>query len=140
MPTYAEIRLAVFPGRSVRRELDAFDPDCVHVATEGTLGLAARNYCRRRRLPFTTAYHTQFPEYVRARVPIPIDVITSGKVGVLDADLHEACRRALTLDRNDCRALVEKRSWRQSTLQFERYLAPRTRATAAAQPDSSASR
>jgi hypothetical protein len=43
LPTYSEIRLAVFPGRGLRRELDAFDPDCVHVATEGTLGLAARN-------------------------------------------------------------------------------------------------
>jgi glycosyltransferase involved in cell wall biosynthesis len=299
LPTYAEIRLAVFPGRGVRRELDAFDPDCIHIATEGTLGLAARNYCRRRRLPFTTAYHTQFPEYVRARAPIPvawtvrllrwfhrpaartmvpterireklegrgfanvviwsrgvdtqlftpevrfdyrlprpiwiymgrvaveknietfldldlpgskviigdgpdrkrleahhadchflgyrfgselaahmaggdvfvfpsrtdtfgivmleamacglpvaalpvdgaIDVITSERVGALDTDLREACRRALTLERNDCRAFVEKRGWRHCTLQFERYLAPRTRATAAAQPDNSASR
>ena len=72
LPTYSEIRLALFPGRSVRRELDEFDPDCVHIATEGTLGLAARRYCRRRKLPFTTAYHTQFPEYVRARFPIPV--------------------------------------------------------------------
>ena len=299
LPTYAEIRLAVFPGRGVRRELDDFDPDCVHIATEGTLGLAARNYCRRRRLAFTTAYHTQFPEYVRARAPIPmswtvrllrwfhrpaertmvpterirekllgrgfanvviwsrgvdtqlfspepcfdyllprpiwiymgrvaveknieaflnlelpgskvligdgpdkkrlearyadchflgyrfgtelaahmaggdvfvfpsrtdtfgivmleamacglpvaalpvdgpIDVITSERVGVLDDDLRKACLGALQLGRQDCRAFAEKRSWRKSTLQFERHLAPRTRATAAAQPDSSASR
>ena len=299
LPTYSEIRLAVFPGRGVRRELDAFDPDCIHIATEGTLGLAARNYCLRRRLPFTTAYHTQFPEYVRARAPIPIswtvrllrwfhrpatrtmvpterireklesrgfanvviwsrgvdtqvftpdkrfdytlprpiwiymgrvaveknteafldldlpgskvvigdgpgrrrlesrypetrflgyrfgkelaahmaggdvfvfpsrtdtfgivmleamacglpvaalpvdgpiDVITSERVGVLDEDLRRACLGALQLGRQDCRAFAETRSWRQSTLQFERYLAPRTRATAVAQPDSSASR
>lgn len=72
LPTYSEIRISLFPGRSVRRELDAFDPDCIHVATEGTLGLAARRYCIRRGRPFTTAYHTQFPEYVRARFPIPI--------------------------------------------------------------------
>jgi glycosyltransferase involved in cell wall biosynthesis len=299
LPTYPEIRLALFPGRSVRRELDAFDPDCVHLATEGSLGLAGRNYCRRRRLPFTTAYHTQFPEYVRARAPIPvawtvrllrwfhrpatrtmvpthrireklesrgfgtavvwsrgvdtqlfsprerfdyglprpiwicmgrvaveknieaflkldlpgskvvigdgpdrhelqaqytdtrflgyrfggdlaahlaggdvfvfpsrtdsfgivmleamacglpvaafpvdgpIDVITSERVGALDENLREACLRALELDHRDCRAFVEDRSWRKSTLQFERYLSPRTRATAAAQPESSASR
>ena len=299
LPTYAEIRLAVFPGRSVRRELDAFDPDCVHIATEGTLGLAARNYCRRRQLPFTTAYHTQFPEYVRARAPIPIactvwllrwfhrpaartmvptlrirkklesrgfenvvlwsrgvdthlfsprerfdydlprpiwiymgrvaveknieafldldlpgskviigdgpdkkrlearytdshflgyrfgrelaahmaggdvfvfpsrtdtfgivmleamacglpvaalpvegpvDVVTSDRVGALDEDLGAACERALKLDGQACRAFVEDRSWRRSTLQFESYLAPRTRATAVAQPDSSALR
>lgn len=71
-PTYPEIRLSLFPGRAVRRELDRFKADCVHIATEGPLGLAARRYCVKRRLPFVTSYHTQFPEYVRARVPIPI--------------------------------------------------------------------
>jgi glycosyltransferase involved in cell wall biosynthesis len=299
LPTYAEIRLALFPGRSVRRELDAFDADCVHIATEGTLGLAARRYCKRRRLPFTTAYHTQFPEYVRARAPIPVswtvallrwfhgpaartmvpterirqklverrfdnvviwsrgvdtdlfapqprfdyelprpvwiymgrvaveknigqfldldlpgskviigdgpdrerlrqaypachflgyrfgkelaahmaggdvfvfpsrtdtfgivmleamacglpvaalpvdgpvDVITSAKVGALDEDLGKACRAALQLDRQDCVDFVSNRSWRRSTVQFESYLAPRTRDTASAQPESSTSR
>ena len=71
-PTYPEIRLSVFAGRAVRRRLDALAPDAVHIATEGPLGLAARNWCMRRGQPFTTAYHTQFPEYVRARVPIPL--------------------------------------------------------------------
>jgi len=71
-PTYPEIRLALFQGRAIRRELDAFAPDCVHIATEGTIGLAVRRYCIRSKLRFTTAYHTQFPEYVRARVPIPV--------------------------------------------------------------------
>ena len=73
-PTYPEIRLALFAGREVRRRLEALEPDAVHVATEGPLGLAARNWCVRRRRPFTTAYHTQFPEYVRARAPIPLRV------------------------------------------------------------------
>jgi len=49
LPTYPEIRSALFPGRSVRKALTAFDPDCIHVATEGTLGFAARTFCRRRR-------------------------------------------------------------------------------------------
>jgi glycosyltransferase involved in cell wall biosynthesis len=73
-PTYPEIRLSMFAGRAVRRRLDALAPDAVHIATEGPLGLAARNWCVRRDQPFTTAYHTQFPEYVRARVPIPLAV------------------------------------------------------------------
>jgi glycosyltransferase involved in cell wall biosynthesis len=72
MPTYPEIRLSLFPGPGVRRDLDRFAPHCVHIATEGPLGLAARAYCKRTGLPFTTAYHTQFPEYVRARFPIPV--------------------------------------------------------------------
>jgi len=71
-PTYPEIRLALFPGRSIRRELDAWQPDCVHVATEGPIGLAVRRYCLKRGLRFTTADHTRFPEYLRARLPIPV--------------------------------------------------------------------
>ena len=77
MPTYPEIRLSLFPGRSVQCDLDDFDPDCIHIATEGPLGLAARRYCRRRRRPFTSAYHTRFPEYVKARFPVPIAWTTS---------------------------------------------------------------
>lgn len=73
-PTYPEIRLSLFPGRAVRRRLEAMAPDAVHIATEGPLGLAARNWCVRRNWPFTTAYHTQFPEYVRARIPVPLGV------------------------------------------------------------------
>jgi len=70
-PTYPEIRLALFPGGGVRRAIDALTPDAVHIATEGPLGIAARRYCVRHGIPFTTAYHTRFPEYVRARAPIP---------------------------------------------------------------------
>lgn len=71
-PTYPEIRLAFFQSRNIAGELDAFRPDSIHIATEGPIGYAARRYCKRRRLPFTTAYHTRFPEYVRARAPIPV--------------------------------------------------------------------
>ena len=64
-PTYPEIRLSLLPGRAaVARRLDALAPDAVHIATEGPLGLAARRWCLRRGRPFTTAYHTQFPEYL----------------------------------------------------------------------------
>jgi 1,2-diacylglycerol 3-alpha-glucosyltransferase/glucuronosyltransferase len=71
-PTYPEIRLALWPGRELSRRLRALDPDAVHIATEGPLGLAARRWCLHHSLRFTTSYHTQFPEYVRARVPLPI--------------------------------------------------------------------
>lgn len=72
LPTYRSIRLAILPGRKVSTMLDEFAPEAVHIATEGPLGLAARKYCIRRRLKFTTAYHTQFPQYVRLRAPIPV--------------------------------------------------------------------
>ena len=72
LPTYPEIRLSLFPSGKVKHILDSFEPDAIHIATEGPLGTAAKRYCRRRKLKFTTAYHTQFPQYVRLRLPIPV--------------------------------------------------------------------
>jgi glycosyltransferase involved in cell wall biosynthesis len=71
-PTYPEIRLAILPGRRVERLIDAHQPCAIHIATEGPLGLAARRYCLKRGLPFTTAFHTRFPEYVQARFRVPL--------------------------------------------------------------------
>ncbi|HET9445535.1 MAG TPA: glycosyltransferase family 1 protein [Steroidobacteraceae bacterium] len=71
-PTYPEIRLAWLPYRRLAQLLLDFAPDCIHIATEGTLGMAARSWCLRNRFAFTTSYHTQFPEYVRARAPLPL--------------------------------------------------------------------
>lgn len=73
-PTYPEIRLAWFPYRRIAALLGDLAADAIHIATEGTLGAAARSWCLRHRMPFTTSYHTQFPEYVRARAPIPLAV------------------------------------------------------------------
>jgi glycosyltransferase involved in cell wall biosynthesis len=70
-PTYPEIRLALFPGARLKRMLREFSPDAVHIATEGPLGQAARRWCLAEGMPFTTSYHTQFPQYIRARFPIP---------------------------------------------------------------------
>jgi glycosyltransferase involved in cell wall biosynthesis len=72
MPTYPEIPLAVLPGRRVARRIRAFDPDTIHIATEGPIGNAARAWCRRAGLRFTSAYHTCFPEYVKPRFGIPL--------------------------------------------------------------------
>lgn len=71
-PTYPEIRLSLAGAGTVGRMLDEFRPDAVHIATEGPLGWAARNAALKRELPFTTAYHTRFPEYVRARTRAPL--------------------------------------------------------------------
>ncbi len=66
-PTYPEIRLAMTMPGTVSRMLAELAPDAIHIATEGPLGLAARRYCIGRKLPFSTAYHTQFPDYVAKR-------------------------------------------------------------------------
>lgn len=70
-PTYPEIRLAFTAPGAVGRRLAAIQPDAVHIATEGPLGFAARAYCLRRKVPFTTAYHTQFPDYLARRTGLP---------------------------------------------------------------------
>ncbi|MDH3842121.1 MAG: glycosyltransferase family 1 protein [Chromatiales bacterium] len=72
LPTYSEIRLVVRPRRRLRRRLLEFQPDAVHVATEGSMGFAARRICLRLTWPFTTSYDTRYPQYVRARFPVPL--------------------------------------------------------------------
>jgi glycosyltransferase involved in cell wall biosynthesis len=73
-PTYPEIKLALLPGRKIARSMAEYRPDAIHIATEGPLGHAARSYCLRKGLPFTTAYHTRFPEYVAARFAVPVEL------------------------------------------------------------------
>lgn len=67
MPGYAEIELALFIGRRLASMIDAFAPDTIHIGTEGPLGADARTYCLKRNLPFTTCYHTHFPDYAGKR-------------------------------------------------------------------------
>jgi glycosyltransferase involved in cell wall biosynthesis len=71
-PSYPEIPLALFPGREVARRIDAARPDVVHIVTEGPLGSAARRHLLARGIPFTSAYHTAFPEYLEARIPFTL--------------------------------------------------------------------
>jgi glycosyltransferase involved in cell wall biosynthesis len=73
-PTYPEIRLSLFPAKRVRERIGTFAPDALHIATEGPLGMAARRYALRNKLPYTTAYHTRFPEYVQARFGLPLSI------------------------------------------------------------------
>ncbi len=73
-PTYPEIRLSLLPYGRVKRSILEFAPQALHIATEGPLGLAARRFCARHGMPFTTSYHTQFPQYLRARFPVPTGV------------------------------------------------------------------
>lgn len=71
MPTYPEIRLALATRAMVARRMDEIGADFVHIATEGPIGLLARRVCLSRGQPFTTSYHTRFPEYLAARAPVP---------------------------------------------------------------------
>ena len=74
-PTYPEIRLALAGPGAVARVVQKFLPCAIHIATEGPLGLAARRFCIKRKIPFTTAFHTRFPEYIEARFRLPANWI-----------------------------------------------------------------
>jgi glycosyltransferase involved in cell wall biosynthesis len=71
-PGYAGIDLAIRPKALLSAKLDALQPDAIHIATEGPLGWAARSYCLKRDLHFTTAFHTKFPEILHAALKIPL--------------------------------------------------------------------
>ncbi len=73
-PTYPEIRLALGAEEEIRERLRAYEPEAVHIATEGPIGIATRRICVEWKLPFTTSYHTKFPEYISARFPVPVQV------------------------------------------------------------------
>ncbi len=74
LPGYNEIKIAIRPGPRLERLIAEFQPQAIHIATEGPLGWAARGICRRRGYAFTTSYHTSFPEYLAERGPFPLSL------------------------------------------------------------------
>lgn len=72
LPSYGTIKLALFPGRRLAKLIEAFQPCALHLATEGPLGWSARRWALRRGVPFSTSFHTKFPEYLHARTRMPL--------------------------------------------------------------------
>ncbi|RJF76562.1 glycosyltransferase family 4 protein [Rhodopseudomonas palustris] len=71
LPSYPDLRIAMPSPAKIARMITAAQADCIHIATEGPIGLMARRYCIKRGLRFTTSFHTRFPEYISARAPVP---------------------------------------------------------------------
>ncbi len=72
MPGYPEIRLSLAGPRRIAQEIEDARPNAIHIATEGPIGFWVRRYCMAERIPFTTCYHTRYPEYLAARLPVPL--------------------------------------------------------------------
>ena len=72
LPTERGVRCAIPTWREIARRIELAAPDALHIATEGPIGHLVRRYCLVRKIPFTTSYMTRFPEYVSARLPIPL--------------------------------------------------------------------
>jgi glycosyltransferase involved in cell wall biosynthesis len=71
MPTYPDIRIALTTPGKISRRIEEIAPDHIHIATEGPIGWLTRGYCLKTGRPFTTSYHTRFPEYITARTGLP---------------------------------------------------------------------
>src|SRR5271154_1148523 len=78
LPTYPGLRMAWPNRREIARRIEAAAPEAIHIATEGPIGWAARAYCRRRKLAFTTSYTTRFPEYIAERSIVPATLSYAG--------------------------------------------------------------
>lgn len=110
-PGYPEIRLAVAPRFGVRKALGKFAPDIVHITTEGPIGWSARAWCLKHKVPFTTAFHTRFPEYVAERTPLSANMLWP-----VMRKFHEGSRAVLTAtqslrDELECRGIKKTHLW-----------------------------
>jgi glycosyltransferase involved in cell wall biosynthesis len=105
--TYSEIRLALGAREDIEARFLRFAPDAVHLATEGPLGWAARAICVKHGFPFSTCYHTQWPEYVSARFPF---VPLAAGYGVVRAFHSRSGRVMVSLD--SMRERLERRGFR----------------------------
>jgi glycosyltransferase involved in cell wall biosynthesis len=71
LPTYPDVRLALFPYKQLSKKIEAFKPDAIHLATEGPLGLAGRKWCKKNGYAYTTGFHTKFADYIKIRFAVP---------------------------------------------------------------------
>ena len=99
LPTYPEIRLALFPRPAIAKAIEAFQPDSIHIATEGPMGLWARTLCLERKYAFTTSFHTRFPEYVHARFPFIPESAVYGALRTFHAPAHATMVSTVSLKR-----------------------------------------
>lgn len=105
MPFYPEIRLALTGWRALAREIEALAPDAIYIATEGPLGWAARRFCRRANIPFTSGFHTRFADYLALRLPIP--GLVSASWSIL-RDFHKPSQCVLV----PTRSIAQDLEWR----------------------------
>lgn len=103
LPGYSTIRLALAPRFSARKMLDAFAPDIVHIPTEGPIGWSARSWCLARGVPFTTAFHTHFPDYAALRTGISAE-----RFWPIMRRFHAASRAVLVATDSLARTLAER--------------------------------
>lgn len=66
---YPEVKISL--PFNIGKKIEKINPDYIHIATEGPVGLAARNYCNKKGYNYNTSYHTKFPEFLKKIYGIP---------------------------------------------------------------------
>lgn len=125
-PGYREIRLAIAPRIRVRKRLHALQPDIVHIATEGPIGWSARGWCVSHGIPFTSAFHTRFPDYAAVRTGLSPDVFWP-TMRRFHAPSHAVLASTVSLmDELKTRGLTNTKLWSRGidTKIFRPHLAP----------------
>lgn len=69
-PGYPEIKLSWPQG--LGQMITQANPDHIHIATEGPIGLAARIWCDLNYYDYNTSYHTKFPEFLHKIYRVPM--------------------------------------------------------------------
>jgi len=110
-PTYPDIALSIFPRRKLVRMIEAFQPEALHISTEGPLGLAARSWARRTGFRFTTAFHTRFAEYLQARTRIPVRPVYAWMRRFHDAGAGTMVATQSLRDELTARGFSQIRAW-----------------------------
>ena len=115
LPTYPGIKLELFSRSRIRSLLNDYKPDLVHIATEGPLGWAARRLCLQLKLPFTTSYHTRFPEYIETRTPKGLKKTVKALAYVFLRRFHAPSAAVMT-PTESIRAALQQRRFRRVVL------------------------
>ena len=103
---YPEVQICKEPLKAYRK-IKEIDPTHIHIGTEGPIGLAARVYCKLNKIPYTTGYHTKFPEYLWKLLRIP-HFITYSYLKVFHND-----SKAILVPSHSCKEELNKKGFNQ---------------------------
>ena len=103
---YPEVQICKEPLKAYKK-IKEIAPTHIHIGTEGPIGLAARIYCKLNKIPYTTGYHTKFPEYLWKLARIP-HFLTYSYLKVFHND-----SKAILVPSHSCKQELNKKGFNQ---------------------------
>ena len=102
-PFYPPVPLPVPSPTRVASLFEEFEPEHIHIATEGPIGILTRSYCVDNKLAFTTSFHTLWPEYIKQFMMIPTSITWNSLKW-----FHSAASCTMTRSRSMMDQLIER--------------------------------